>query len=100
MLELGWRIATATGERCATGFLLPRLNVAIQYGNASCVLGRSTVNSSIECQNLDDVYYLYTKLTVYEYLHCYLVLLHQTDLVQCDIYIYIYIYSVCLCVCL
>jgi len=56
MLELGRRIATVTGDRLATEFRLQKLSVAMQRGNASCVLG--TVNSSMDCQNLDDVYYL------------------------------------------
>lgn len=54
--ELGRRIATVTGERRSTEFLLQRLSIAIQRGNASCVLG--TVNSAADCQNLDDIYYL------------------------------------------
>jgi len=56
MLERSQRIALATGERRATEFLLQKLSAVIQRGNASCVL--STVESSIECQNLDYVYYL------------------------------------------
>jgi len=56
MHELGRRIETVTGERRSTEFLLQRLSVAIQRGNASCVLG--TVDSSTDCQNLDVVYYL------------------------------------------
>ena len=56
MQDLGRRIATVTGERRASEFLLQRLSVAIQRGNASCVLG--TVNSSSDCQDLDVVYYL------------------------------------------
>src|SRR5664279_3077128 len=56
MRELGRQITTVTSERRATEFLLQRLSVAIQRGNASCVLG--TVNLSTDCQNLDVVYYL------------------------------------------
>ena len=54
--ELGRRIASVTGERRSTEFLLQRLSIAVQRGNASCVLG--TVNSAADCQNLDDIYYL------------------------------------------
>ena len=37
--ELGRRIAAVTGERRATEYLLQRLSVAIQRGNAASVLG-------------------------------------------------------------
>ena len=40
--DLGRRITTVTGERRATEFLLQRLSVTIQSGNAASVLG--TVN--------------------------------------------------------
>jgi len=56
MHQLGRRIMSVTGERRATEFLLQRLSVAIQRGNASCVLG--TINSAKDCQNLDVVFYL------------------------------------------
>jgi len=52
--ELGRRIATVTGEKRSTEFLLQRLSVAIQRGNASSVLG--TVDSG--STNLDVIYYL------------------------------------------
>jgi hypothetical protein len=54
MLQLGRRIATVTGERRATEYLLQRLSVAIQRGNAAAVLG--TVDSSAD--KLDAVFYL------------------------------------------
>ena len=55
--QLGRRISTLTGERRATEFLWQRLSVAIQRGNASCVLG--TVDSNTEHhRNLDTVFYL------------------------------------------
>ena len=49
--DLGRRITTVTGERRATEFLLQRLSVAIQRGNAASVLG------TVDCQsvNLDAV---------------------------------------------
>jgi hypothetical protein len=53
--QLGRRIANVTGERRATEFLLQRLSVAIQRGNAASVLG--TVDSATD-MNLDDVFYL------------------------------------------
>ena len=56
MQELGRRITSVTGERRATEFLMQRLSVAIQRGNASCILG--TVNLSTDCNNLDVVHYL------------------------------------------
>jgi hypothetical protein len=57
MHELGRRITAVTGERRATEFLLQRLSVAIQRGNASAVLG--TANSKADKQqNLDVVCYL------------------------------------------
>jgi hypothetical protein len=37
--QLGRRIAHVTGERRATEFLLQRLSIAIQRGNAASVLG-------------------------------------------------------------
>jgi hypothetical protein len=54
--DLGRRISEVTGERRATEFLLQRLSIAIQRGNAASVLG--TVDSSSVTQNLDAVYYL------------------------------------------
>ena len=40
MLQLGRRIAKTSGERRVTEFLLQRLSVAIQRGNAAAVLYR------------------------------------------------------------
>ena len=54
--ELGGRIATVTGEKRSTEFLLQRLSVAIQRGNASSVMG--TVDSETQSPNLDVIYYL------------------------------------------
>jgi hypothetical protein len=56
MHDLGRRISEVTGERRATEFLLQRLSVAIQRGNAASVLG--TVDSTTVTQNLDVVYYI------------------------------------------
>ena len=53
--QIGRRIVSVTGERRATEFLWQRLSVAIQRGNASCVL--EMVDSS-EHRNLDNVFYL------------------------------------------
>jgi hypothetical protein len=54
--ELGRRITSVTGEWRATEFLLQRLSVAIQRGNAASVLG--TVDWQTNNDNLDDIYYL------------------------------------------
>ena len=56
MHQLGRRIMSVAGERRATEFLLQILSVAIQRGNASCVL--STINSASDCPNLNVVFYL------------------------------------------
>jgi hypothetical protein len=56
MHDLGRRISEVTGERRATEFLLQRLSVAIQHGNAASVLG--TVDSTTVTQNLNVVYYI------------------------------------------
>ena len=50
--ELGRRITAVTGERRATEFLLQRLSVAIQRGNASAVLGTADSKAGRQ-QNLD-----------------------------------------------
>ena len=52
--QLGRRITAVTGETRATEFLLQRLSVAIQRGNAASVLG--TVEAKAD--NLDAVFYL------------------------------------------
>ena len=52
--DLGGRIAEVTKERRAVEFLLQRISVAIQRGNAACVLGITP-----DCnRNLDDIYYI------------------------------------------
>ena len=53
MYELGKRISAVSGEPRSKTFLLQRLSVAIQRGNAASVLG--TVNLSID---LDVIFYL------------------------------------------
>ena len=40
--ELGGHIAATTGDPRSTQFLFQRLSVAIQRGNAACVLGTCT----------------------------------------------------------
>ena len=52
--RLGRRITAVSGERRATEFLLQRLSVAIQRGNAISVMG--TVGSMVE--KLDAIFYL------------------------------------------
>src|SRR5208282_388095 len=54
--KLGRRITTVTGERRATEFLLQRLSVAVQRGNAASVLG--TVDSTTDPHNMDVVFYM------------------------------------------
>ena len=52
--DLGGRIAAVTKERRAVEFLLQRISVAIQRGNAACVLGTTP-----DCnRNLDDIFYI------------------------------------------
>ena len=52
--DLGGCIAAVTKERRAIEFLLQRISVAIQRGNAACVLGTTT-----DCnRNLDDIFYI------------------------------------------
>ena len=51
--ELGRRLAVNTGELRASQFLLQRLSVAVQRGNAASVMG--TVGSSVQ---LDDLFYI------------------------------------------
>ena len=50
--SLGQRISVATGEPRSSQFLFQRLSVAIQRGNAACVVG--TVPSS---RGLEDIFY-------------------------------------------
>ena len=51
--ELGARISTLTKERRSFEFLMQRFSVAIQRGNAACILG--TLPSA---SDLDDICYL------------------------------------------
>jgi len=55
--ELGRRITESTGEHRAMEYLLQRLSVAIQCGNAASVLGTVGVESA-DSQKLDAVFYL------------------------------------------
>ena len=55
--ELGARIRTVTKERRSFDFLMQRFSVAIQRGNAACILG--TLHSA---SDLDDIYYLFLVL--------------------------------------
>ena len=54
--ELGRRMTAVTGERRATEFLLQRLSVAIQRGNAASVMG--TVDWQTNNNSLDAVFHL------------------------------------------
>ena len=51
--ELSHRITRVTKDACSSQFLMQRLSVAVQRGNAACVLG--TVKSS---DALDELFYL------------------------------------------
>ena len=51
--DLGSRIKTVTQERRAYEFLMQRVSVAIQRGNAACILGTLPSNA-----NLDEIFYL------------------------------------------
>ena len=44
--ELGGRIVAATGDPLSSEYLFQRLSVAIQRGNAACVLGTCTDSCS------------------------------------------------------
>ena len=52
-LNIGHRIAAVTNEPRSYQFLMQRLNVAIQRGNAACVLG--TVTATL---GLDELFYI------------------------------------------
>lgn len=52
--ELGRRIAVVTGDQRATDFLRQRISVAVQRGNAACVLG----TTDTPADTLDVIYYL------------------------------------------
>jgi hypothetical protein len=51
--DLGSRIANVSKEPRAPAFLMQRISVAIQRGNAACILGTAPNSSS-----LDDIFYL------------------------------------------
>ena len=51
--KLGQRIPVATGEPRSSQFLFQRLSVAIQRGNAACVVG--TLPGSL---GLEDIFYI------------------------------------------
>ena len=51
--DLGQRIAAATAEPRSYQFLMQRVSVAVQRGNAACIVG--TVPSAVD---LDDLYYI------------------------------------------
>jgi hypothetical protein len=51
--DLGQRIAAATAEPRSFQFLMQRISVAVQRGNAACVVG--TVPSSVDW---DELYYI------------------------------------------
>jgi len=57
LLELGRRITESTRERRSTEYLLQRLSVAIQRGNAASVLGTVDLESA-DSQKIDAVFYL------------------------------------------
>ena len=52
--ELGRRIAVITGEKRATDFLRQRISVAIQRGNAACILATADAFDG----RLDDIYFI------------------------------------------
>ena len=45
--DVGQRIATATGEPRSKTFLMQRLSIAVQQGNAACVLGTVPVSTDL-----------------------------------------------------
>ena len=51
--DIGQRIAAATGEPRSYQFLMQRLSVAVQRGNAACITG--TVPTAL---GLDSIFYL------------------------------------------
>ena len=52
--DLGQRIAVVTGEPRSFQFIMQRISVTVQRGNASCIVG--TVPLSV---TLDDLFYVY-----------------------------------------
>ena len=53
--DVGRRVAAETGEPRSLQFLLQRVSVAVQRGNAACVIDRPTVRQ--DC-SWDDIFYL------------------------------------------
>jgi hypothetical protein len=53
--DLGHRIAAVTAEPRSLQFLLQRLSVAVQRGNAACVIGTVPVTHS---DRFDDIFYI------------------------------------------
>ena len=51
--DLGGRIAAETKEGRATEFLMQRVSVAVQRGNATCILGTMS-----DCSNFEELFYL------------------------------------------
>ena len=51
--DLGGRIAATTKEHRSFGFLMQRVSVVIQRGNAACVLGTTSDNNN----KLEDLFY-------------------------------------------
>ena len=47
--EIGRRIATVTHEPRSTAFLRQRISVAVQRGNAYCVLDTFRSNRNVDC---------------------------------------------------
>ena len=46
--EIGNRICEVTHEKRSTFFLIQRIQIAIQRGNAACVLGTAPANETLE----------------------------------------------------
>jgi hypothetical protein len=60
--DIGQRIAAVTGEARSHQFLMQRLSVTVQRGNAACVLG--TVASNLDLT----IFFIYDKLNIYSVL--------------------------------
>ena len=52
--DLGRRIAATTKEHCSFEFLMQRVSVVVQRGNAACVLGTTSDNNN----KLEDLFYI------------------------------------------
>ena len=46
--EIGRKISDVTGERRSTFFLLQNISMAIQLGNAACIIGTVQVSDGLE----------------------------------------------------